>query len=154
MKILALDLGLKCGVAMIDGDRMTSNLWRLDESDLPHWRFHALRLNLGVAVESYRPQLVAYEELHFAGGGPAALVSYGGLRAVVLLEAAQSNVKYLGIGPSTWKKAAGLGAGTKAADALAAARARWPGHEFQSHDEAVARWIALAAAAVWERSAR
>ena len=145
--ILALDLGLKCGVAVLRGSDFDSNLWRLDEIDYAHGRFHSLDVHLAAAIEEHRPRIIAYEELHFAGGGPDALVSYGGLRAVVLLAAARAAVPYLGVSPATWKRVAGLGAGTKAKDAAVAARVRWPGVSFQSDDEAVARFIALAAAA-------
>ena len=41
---------------------------------------------------------------------------------------------------------AGLLSGTGADDALLAAKLRWPDVKFASADEAVARWIALAAA--------
>lgn len=147
MRILALDLGLRCGVAITGGEPIASEIWQLDrDDDQAHSRFGRLFVLLSCRVESVEPDLIAYEELHFAGGGPDALVSYGGLRGVLLLVAARHDTRYLGVKPATWKKAAGLGAGSKAKDALAAARARWPGVEFASADEAVARWIAVAAA--------
>jgi hypothetical protein len=150
IRILALDLGLKTGAAVLSPDgALLSWLWRLPgKTSADHARFFQLAKSLLHALEENAPiGLIAYEELHFAGGGPDALISYGGLRATVLLTAAGAGVPYLGIKPATWKRAAGLEARTDAKDALAAAMRRWPAASFESPDVAVARWIAVAASA-------
>ena len=148
VRILALDLALNCGAAFLDGPRVTSELWRLDaRGSQPHDRFVALAAHLDRALTRKPvPTLIAYEELHHLAGRTAdSAHSYGGLRGVVLLAAAQRGIHYLGVAPATWKRAAGLGSGTGEPEAMEAAQKRWPGVSFETADECVARWVGVAA---------
>lgn len=150
--ILALDLGLSTGLALHDGGDVTWSATVTLPAAAPSRAYAALRIHVESFVgypvgDQRRPDLVAYEAVPAQAhvGGDAAH-RWGGFEAIVLAECERARVRYLGIRPAEWKRAAGLRSGTDAADALAAARRRWPGVKFGSADEAVARWIAVTAA--------
>lgn len=153
MSILALDLGTLTGWATLDArGRLRSGLWRLPEANAIA-AYVALRQHLREILDARHPRLVAYEDVpgnvHLSGESAH---RWGGFEAVVLLACAEHRVpRFLGVNPATWKTAAGLTTETSEGPALAAARRRWPGVRFESADEAVARWVAVAAA---ERTAR
>jgi hypothetical protein len=146
--ILGLDLGTSTGWAVADGPRVTrSGVWRLPPAD-PSAAYAALRDCLEYELsEMPVPGLVAYEAVPASAhrGGDAAH-RWGGFEAIVLAECEARQVRYLGVPIATWKRAAGLRSGTGPAEALAAAHRRWPVPHFETADEAVARWVAIAAA--------
>lgn len=157
MLILALDLGLTTGWSLLDTaariDRQSSGVWQLDDyGPEAHARFVALADRLDAAIAAFyvgdarRPAMIAYESVRFAGGGPDAGFSYGGLRAVMLLKAATYRVPYIGVTPAQVKRAAGLRSHAPKEQVLEAAGRRWPAVRFATHDEADARFVALAAA--------
>ena len=152
MLILALDLGLSCGWccarAIGRGVEIAgSGTWDLRAiSDDNARRFASLRTSLLVALRDVRYDLLAFEDVPASAhsGGDAAHV-WGALHGVALTCCAETGTRYLGVGIATWKRAAGLRSHSNAAAALAAARRRWPGVDFAAEDEAVARWVAVAA---------
>lgn len=143
--ILAIDLGTTTGWAIGERDVLTSGVWRL-RSDSVAGTYAALRDELREIVASAKPSVIAYEAVpgsaHRAGD---AAHRWGGLEALVLVAAVDAGARYLGVGIATWKRVAGLRSHSTAADARAAAAARWP-VRLASSDEAVARWVLLAAA--------
>jgi len=150
--ILALDLGLQTGFALHDGidvDRSGVRYLPADHSaavkSLHEWLRTVVRKN---AVD-----LIAFEDVPAqAHSGGIAAHLWGAWYGIVLLAARQTGTRYLGVNPATWKRAAELGSGTGEADALRAARARWPRVPFETADEAVARFVAVAACAKVARS--
>ena len=147
MLILALDLATTTGWALHDGVDVTrSGVWRLPKAE-PAIAYDRLRGQVIDGLCECKPDLLAYElvpgSIHKSGD---AAHRYGGFEAVVLLECVASLTRYLGIPIATWKREAGVRTGTKDVHALKAARLRWPGVEFKTADEAVARWVAVAAA--------
>lgn len=146
MRILALDLGTLTGWAILDGARFRrGGTWDVSHAE-PADRVHALRAHV-LGELACGIDLVAYEHVpaQAHSGGDAAHL-WGAWWGIVLLCCADTRTRYLGIRPAAWKRAAGLRSGSKTPEALAAAQRRWPGVEFESADEAVARWVAVAAA--------
>lgn len=149
MKIIALDLGLSCGVAWLDaalGEISSRNLTLAKPRDYAHVRVKTLHDALTAIIREpgHRPDLVAYEKVEFVST-TASAHSYGALEGMLLYVAAREGVPYLGIGVATVKKAAGLPHDATKEAMLAAARARWPDHDFKTHDESDARFVAVAA---------
>lgn len=147
MTILALDLGTTTGWALHDGrDVAESGAWRLPKAD-PAAAYLELGDKLLHLYKRRSVNLIAYESVPAqAHAGGDAAHRWGGFEAIVLFGCARFQVQYLRVGIATWKRAAGLRAGTGPAEAIAAAQRRWPGVEFAAEDEAVARWVAVAAA--------
>ncbi len=158
MRILGVDLGVSCGWALLDtetGEFVNSGAVLLfargrDKEDHARYVHLAEWIRAWVSDETEGPDLIAYEKVEHAPAVDSAH-SYGGLRGVLLLTAAEHGVRYLGVNVAKVKKAAGLRSHASKDQILAAARARWPGYEFASDDEADARWVALAAAAQIQR---
>lgn len=152
--ILALDLGTTTGFALHDGrDVVRSGVWRFTASS-PSSAYAELRHDLRLLLFWLPPldpargeaHLLAYEAVPAqAHAGGDAAHRWGGFEAIVLAECEAERVRYLGIRPAAWKRAAGLRSATGEAEALAAAQRRWPGVVFGSEDEAVARFVAVAA---------
>lgn len=142
MKVLALDLGTKCGWAVfVDGARIASGVWLL-QSDRQR-RFEGagmkwLRLRSHLD-EVGKVDKVALEEVRRHMGVDAAH-AYGGALATVSSWCEANGVPYEGIPVATVKKhATGKGNATK--DAMVeAARAKWS-VSLASDDEADALWI-------------
>lgn len=146
MLIVALDLGTTTGCAVHDGvDVVRSGVWRLQKAN-PPLAYAEMRTMLEVFIAK-GADLIAYEavpgNIHNSGDSAH---RWGGFEAILLAECVATQTRYLPVNPATWKSAAGLGPGTRERHALKAARARWPGHKFETPDEAVARWVAMAAA--------
>lgn len=142
--ILSLDLGLSCGWACAPrGTIGSSGTWRLSEGDRAR-AYAALREELLSDVTRGDVSLIAYEDVpaQTHSGGDAAHF-WGGLEGVVLTVCAETSTRYLGVKPAQWKRAAGLRSATGPAEALVAAKKRWPEWTFTSEDEAVARWVGV-----------
>lgn len=148
MRILALDLGTRCGWAMRhDADRIDSGVWNLQprRQDGPGMRWVRFRAHLSDLLAAAKPEMVAFEEVRRHLGTDAAHV-FGGLKAVLEEECERAKIPYTSIPVATIKREA-TGKGNADKDAMvAAARARWPGFEPATDDEADARFLALAAA--------
>lgn len=115
--ILGLDLGTKCGYAVITGKRLVvSGQWKLavrkggDRGD----RWTTFSEDLTHHVRAYKPQVIAYERVRRHVGTTAAHV-YGGFLAMLELAALKMpNVEWVPIEVSAWKKATtGKGNATK-----------------------------------------
>jgi len=143
--ILALDLGMTTGWARTtdDGTVYSSGVWCMDGWDVPR-AYSQIREDIEMRVGTV--SLVAYEDVPASAhrGGDAAH-RWGGFEAIVLTACYRHRKQYLGVKPAQWKRVAGLRSGSGPEDALRAAQARWPDHVFATDDEAVARWVALAA---------
>lgn len=139
--ILALDLGTSCGfaVAKRDGSIVASGTWELGED--PPRRVQRLLLHI---VDGPRVTLIAYEKVVFHYGVDAAHV-YGALEGIVHLACADREIPYLPVNAAKVKAAAGLSGKAKKEDMVAAARATWGDAAVATHDEADARFVAMAA---------
>lgn len=147
MKILALDLGTLTGWATFTPKArpvIRSGVWNLADPE-PGRRILALRRLLRAELPGV--ELLAFEDVpaQAHSGGDAAHL-WGAWWGELMATCSERRLRFLGVAPATWKRAADLGAGTDAIDALRAAQARWPGVRFATPDEAVARWVAVAAA--------
>jgi len=116
--ILAIDLGTKCGYAVITGRKLVaSGQWRLavrkdgERGD----RWASFTEHLTQHVRTYKPRVIAYERVRRHVGTTAAHV-YGGFLAMLELNAlTMPGVEWLPIEVPLWKKATtGKGNATKA----------------------------------------
>jgi len=116
--ILALDLGTKCGYAVITGRKLVaSGQWKLsirkggERGD----RWVTFREDLTHHVRAYKPRVIAYERVRRHVGTTAAHV-YGGFLAMLELDAlTMPNVEWMPIEVTQWKKmTVGKGNATKA----------------------------------------
>lgn len=149
--ILGIDLGTTTGTALLAADgSIVSQTVRLPRAN-PTAAYLALAGAIDCEIERQVKRLghggmVAYEDVpaqaHTAGD---AAHRWGGFEAILMMACGRADVPFLGVPPATWKRAAGLGSGTGPAAALLAARGRWADAGIASPDEAVARWIAVAA---------
>lgn len=131
--ILALDLGTKCGWALMHEDgRLISGTWNLNKGSRGeyYYRYGSLLDILGSLVEQRilpvtdMPPEVYFEDVKRHSGTIAAHV-YGGLKAVLHLWGAPLGVEVKGVGVGVIKKhATGKGNASKAM-MIAAAKERW-----------------------------
>lgn len=148
--ILALDLGTTAGWATVSlgGDLpyvSASGVFALPGGDKSRayraWRLALdatwTRLRLGVVV--------AYEEGPPRVQRGVAAQRWGGFEAILLDACEARRTPYIGLTPTQWKAHAGVRLASGPDEALRAAQAAWPGHTFRTPDEAVARWIGMAA---------
>ena len=145
--VLALDLGRATGWAFLEwGEVAISRPLFLPVDD--GRAMVALRKRIRELIRKHRPDVIAYEDVPAQAhtGGDAAHL-WGAWYGCVMLVCRETGTPYLGVLPAQWKAAAGLLSASGPADALRAARARWPAlGEGATEDEAVARWVAVAAA--------
>ena len=152
MRILGIDPGTSCGWALIeDGKLLGSGAWDLKPSRkggdgtrfLYSYHHMKSRISRGPPIDA-----VYFEQVRRHRGTAAAHV-YGGLVAILKLVCEQYSVPYIGIAVGTIKKhATGKGNANKAG-MMAAARARFPGIELATDDEADAIWVAMSGGG-WE----
>ena len=142
MTVLGLDLGTKCGWAVLndDGTRVESGVWHCKKGKQPGLRFATFATRLRWALLNYRPTSIGYEQVHRHTGTQAAHV-YGGLLGVLLLELHDGPYCIDGWNVGTIKKTAtGKGNASKPMMVRAAVQ-RW-GH-VKDDNEADALWVAL-----------
>jgi Holliday junction resolvasome RuvABC endonuclease subunit len=146
MKVLALDLGTRCGWAVFkDGAPIASGTWIL-QNDRQR-RFEGagmkwLRLNtlLSAAHGFDGFDKIAIEEVRRHMGVDAAH-AYGGALAVVSAFCESKGIPYEGLPVATIKKHA-TGKGNAKKDAMIeAARAKWPAIAIEDDNHADALWI-------------
>lgn len=141
MKVLALDLGTKCGWALADGIIIAAGTWRLQDERQRRFEGGGMKwLRLRRLLDEIgRVDRVAIEEVRRHLGTDAAH-AYGGALAVVTAWCEEHRIPYEAVPVATIKKhATGRGNADKTA-MLAAAAARWP--DFAGDDnEADARWL-------------
>lgn len=151
MRLLAIDLGTRCGWCAYDDEVADRPVWLSGVWDLRGGRFDGggmryLRFR-GLLAEALNGGIdrVAYEEVRRHLGVDASHV-YGGLQGVLQEECERRRVPYEGIPVATIKRTAtGKGNADKAA-MVYAARLRWPGVPLADDNEADARWIAATVA--------
>ena len=152
MRILGLDLGLKCGWCLRHRPGVyDSGVWHLkqDRFSGAGMRFMTFRHLLQEVFEDFHPHAVVFEEVHRHEGTAAAHL-YGGFMAVVQEECEIRKVPYQGIPVGTIKKlATGKGNANKSA-IIKASKERWPDQHFEDDNECDARWCAEAGAALLE----
>jgi crossover junction endodeoxyribonuclease RuvC len=155
IRILAIDPGLSCGWALyqkgVGAESMVSGVWNLSGPGGDGLRFVRLadhmKHQLVVLTSAKGGAVVAYEDVRRHLGTLAAHV-YGGIIATVQSTCETFEVPYIGIPVGTVKKlATGSGRASKEQMLLACAK-RWAGSRVTDHNEADARFIALAAARV------
>lgn len=150
--ILAIDPGLSCGWAVIRrvGGIVASGVWDLRGNRFEGAGMRFIRLSglLNSVNNAVSPDMVAYEEVRRHQGVDAAHC-YGGIIATIQGWCEENKIPYTGVPVQQAKKLA-TGKGNADKDAMRAAAIReWPelaslGDKF-THDEADARWIAVAA---------
>jgi hypothetical protein len=158
--ILALDLGASTGWATYEPAVpifYNSGTWDLREAgeDIAE-RCRMLRDRIIRAGFGHAGTL-AYEQVRHIGGGPIAAHHYGALRATAREARLAIGWNVAEVNTSAVKRAAGLGAAADKRAMLAAAAERWPeaGPWTRArHDEADARFCALAAAEIIARVSR
>lgn len=137
-RILALDLGTKCGFAI---DAHGSGVWNLSPGRFEGagMRFVRFRRLLSEVLDGI--DLVYFEEVRRHIGTDAAHI-YGGLMAIVTEECELRKIPYAGIPVGTIKKhATGKGNADKTA-MVEAARARFEHHtKIQDDNHADALWL-------------
>lgn len=148
MLILALDFGASLGWAVADGPSVIDSGARYLGGDVAR-SYAALRLWIAgdIGASTARAELIAYEAVPASvhRGGIAAH-RWGGYEAIVLAECAERKIPYLGVPIQAWKSVANVRTNSGPAAALRAAQRRWPDVDFTTADEAVARFVAIAAA--------
>jgi hypothetical protein len=146
MKVLALDLGTRCGWALFnDGAPLASGTWEL--SNARQRRFEGggvkwLRLRglLNQAVLGQLVEKIVFEEVRSHAGVDAAH-AYGGALAVLTAFCEAEGIPYEAYPVGTIKKHA-TGKGNAKKDAMIeAARARWPAIAIEDDNHADALWI-------------
>ena len=148
--VIGIDPATVCGWAKHDLflHTWTSGTWDLGSRrhEGGGMRFLRLRGYLGELFDSGGGDIsVIYEEVRRHMGTDAAHV-YGGIIAKITeeCEARVPKIPYMGVPVGTVKKlATGKGNANKAA-MVEAAKKNWPGFEPVDHNEADARWIAVA----------
>lgn len=153
MKILAIDPATSCGWCYYNTD---SNYIYSGVLDLSFNRFESASIRLlklkeflikSIGDKQKPPfDLISYEEVRRHNSTDAAH-AYGALIGVIQLTASEYGIPYTTVTVSEVKQIAvgkGGGKGTDKEAILAAADKRWPGHVFETDDEADARFIALA----------
>lgn len=145
--VLGLDLGRSAGWAFLDHGEVVDSCPIVLPADDGR-AMVALRNRIRTLLRRYRPDVIAYEHVPAQAhtGGDAAHL-WGAWYGCLMLVCRETGTPYLAIRPAEWKSAAGLLSASGPADALRAARARWPAlGEGVTEDESVARWVAVAAA--------
>lgn len=146
--ILAVDPGTQCGWAIknLSTHAYLSGVWNLKGGRYEGggMRYVHLKRHLNEIRQACTVTQVAFEEVRRHLGTDAAHV-YGGIIATLTAWCEEFQVPYTAIPVGTVKKTAtGKGNADKKA-MLAAAKDRWPGHNFLNDNEADARFIAEAA---------
>lgn len=146
-KILALDLGTRCGWALAEGNgegeivRIDSGEWDLSGGRYEGGGMRFLRFRQFIRDVLPMADRVAYEEVRHHLGVDAAHV-YGGLQATLTEECEMQQIPYESIPVGTIKKYA-CGKGNANKDMmLARAQELWPDIEIAGHDQADALHIA------------
>lgn len=145
-KILALDLGVHTGWALHDGCDVTASGVKAFDDDEHALRFGVFADWIRDMLDDHTPRLVAFEDVRHVGAGSDAAHHWGALYGLLLAECGRRGQRYLRVNVAAVKRAAGLGSAASKSAVVAAARARWPAWD-GCHDEADARWVAVAAAA-------
>lgn len=147
--LLAIDPGTSCGWALRGpAGVVASGVWNLRGGRFEGggMRFLRLRRLLDEAYSATPFGEVAFEEVRRHLSSDAAHI-YGGIVAVLTTFCEERGIPYQGIHFTAAKRQATGKGNAKKPAMLAAAKARWPGYEFEDDNEADARWIAEAAAA-------
>lgn len=138
-RILALDPATSCGFAHSNGECGT---WKLRESQAEHVGHLALRLRdrLDAARKMWGVDLIAFEEASIGGTSMVTKAFHNQLRGIVVMCAAQWQVRWLAINPATLKKFA---TGNGRADKTQVMRAcrTFFGFTPSTSDEADARFV-------------
>lgn len=154
MTILAIDIGLDMGWAVLDGPRRVASgtLYLSDKGRERHWgtRYIRLRKRLATLLTEHEPELVAYEQVRRHNGTQAAH-AYGGLLAHIQQMSTQRGIPYLGVGVAHIKRAATGSGRAKKGSMLHNAQRRW-GSVVKDHNEADALWCAVAAQSMLEEA--
>lgn len=163
--ILSLDLGASTGWALYNPAVPifhNSGTWDLREAgeDIAE-RCRALRSHILRTVREGRPAglpgTLAYEQVRHIGGGPIAAHHYGALRATAREARLAIGWNVVEINTTQVKRAAGLGSAADKRAMIAEAARLWPdvgAWTMRRHDEADARFCALAAAELIARVSR
>lgn len=158
--MLALDLGASTGWALYDEAAevfRSSGTWDLREAgeDIAD-RCRYLRAHILGAATAERGTL-AYEQVRHIGGGPIAAHHYGALRATAREARLAIGWNVVEINTTQVKRAAGLGSAADKRAMIVEAARLWPDvgpWTLRRHDEADARFCALAAAEIIARVSR
>jgi Holliday junction resolvasome RuvABC endonuclease subunit len=102
MRILAIDPGLHCGWAFLDGDAVFSGVWNLTGTRFESAGFRFIRLKKYLS-ELLKPDCVYYEEVRRHLGTDAAHC-YGGMIATLQTFCDENKIPYSGIPVGTLKK--------------------------------------------------
>ena len=144
MIYIGIDPGTSCGWAVNHNGNWTSGVWDLkprrhEGGGMRYVRMANYLSRLWAAYPGEKFRLF-YEEVRGHKGTDAAHI-YGGIIAMIGDFCETKEIPYMGIPVGTIKKAA-TGKGNSGKPAMiAAGEAKWPGHIFESDDEADARWI-------------
>lgn len=138
--VIGIDPGTRCGFATCDATGFVVSC-ALDLSGPSGPDLATLDGRLRWEIRHFRPGLVCYERAGVASGLVAAH-THGMLVGVIRLACQDSGTPWLECRTAEWRAAAGLPSAASKAAVMAAARRRWPGVTFTSHDEAEARFIA------------
>jgi hypothetical protein len=149
MTTLALDLGTKCGWAVMrDGTLENSGVWDLSpkRGDSSGMRFVHFRGRLRAMREGY-PDIgdVVYELAVGGYRGNYAPELYGGFQATLTTWCQDHSIRYQGVPVGTLKKWA-TGKGSAKKDMMVEAACKRTGLDITDHDQADAVLLALYAA--------
>lgn len=147
MTILALDLGTRCGVCVMDdaGNVVLSGTHDFSPGKKDRWgrRFLAFQAMLGKLLATYCPDVIAYEDVRRHLATDAAHI-YGAMHAITEMEALTWEIPTRPLGVGVIKKAAtGRGNADKTAMAVRASR-KWTTLDIADDNQADALWIAEA----------
>lgn len=137
-RVLGLDLGTRCGWALVEGVQIVSGVWDLRPRRFEGGGMRMLRLRRHLA--ELAPTRVFLEEVRRHAGTDAAHV-YGGMLGIVSAWCEECGVPYAGVPVGTVKRrATGKGNAGKG-EMVEAARREFSRPELASEDEADALWV-------------
>lgn len=160
--ILSLDLGASTGWALYNPAVpifYNSGTWDLREAG-EDIAARCLMLRMCILDSRFRtaePGTLAYEQVRHIGGGPIAAHHYGALRATAREARLTIGWNVVEINTTQVKRAAGLGSAADKRAMIVEAARLWPDvgpWTMRRHDEADARFCALAAAELIARVSR
>lgn len=144
MNVLGLDLATKCGFALIDTNTPEYNLTYSGVLKLPSKptgsRYSKFQMWLHDTLAISKVDYIAFEDVKRHVGTQAAHV-YGGLKAIVELEAYRADIELLPYGVGTIKKSA-TGGGRASKDEMVSAALERYRVACSDDNEADAIWIA------------
>lgn len=125
MAFLGLDLGGKCGYALldVDGSRITSGVWNLGKRSPES--LHKFKDSLSFLVATHVPIVLCYEKVNMYHLGKQAAHAYGGYESIAWVIAVEFRIEILTVTVQRLKKLATGFSNAEKDEVGAAALQKW-----------------------------